>query len=51
MKVKFETKPKIVQNNKTETIEFVENLNHEECMKLLNKLDFSNYALIYQIKE
>ena len=37
--------------NKVDTIEFVENLNYEECMKLLNKLDFSNYALIYQIKE
>ena len=36
---------------KVDTIEFIENLNYEECMELLKKLDFSNYATIYQVKE
>lgn len=33
------------------SIEFINELNYEECLQLLKKIDFSNYTIIKEIKE
>ena len=37
--------------SKINNINFIENLNYDECINLLKRLDFSNYTVVSQIKE
>ena len=36
---------------KVESIKFINDLNYNECIELLKRLDFSNYTIVKEVKE